>query len=73
MLFCTLLPAGAPDAVEARGEAREELAGLRAEPVRRAIDQDREARRRGDMVEPEEGEDAVDVHEQGGRCFGGGH
>jgi hypothetical protein len=45
---------------------------MRTHPVRRAIDQDRESRGRGDVVEPEEGEDAVDVHEKCGR-FGGGH
>jgi hypothetical protein len=34
----------------------------RGKPVRRAIDQSGEPRGRGDVVEPEEGEDAVDVH-----------
>jgi hypothetical protein len=45
----------------------------RGKPVRRAIDQSGEPRGRGDVVEPEEGEDAVDVHEKCGRLFGGGH
>jgi hypothetical protein len=43
------------------------------EPVRRAVDQSREPRGRGARLEPEEGEDAVDVHQEGGREFGGGH
>jgi hypothetical protein len=47
--------------------------GIRGKPVRNAIDQSRETRGRGDLVEPEEGKDAVDVHQEGGRLFGGVH
>jgi hypothetical protein len=45
----------------------------RGKPVRSAIHQSGESRGRGDVVEPEEGKDAVDVHEKGGRQFGGVH
>jgi hypothetical protein len=34
--------------------------------VGHAIDEDRASRWRGESIEPEEGEDAVDVHEQCG-------
>jgi hypothetical protein len=38
--------------------------------MRHAVDQDGESRRRGDVVEPEERQDAVDVHEERGLCGG---
>jgi hypothetical protein len=40
--------------------------------VRNAIDEDGESGGRVDLLEPEKGEDAVDVHEKCGR-FGGRH
>jgi hypothetical protein len=40
--------------------------------MRRAIDEHREPRGRGDVVEPEQREDAVDVHEER-RSFMRGH
>src|SRR3954452_15882645 len=66
VLLCALLPAGAPDALERARKARQSGARLERQPMRRAIHQDGASRGRGDVVEPEEGEDAVDVHEQCG-------
>jgi hypothetical protein len=40
--------------------------------MRNAVDQHGEPRGRGEVIEPEQGEDAVDVDEKDGR-FGGRH